>query len=289
MHQVLRMQSLRLSESSLRPARGKRLLSSLLQEVIVVRHGETEWNRELRVQGSTDIALNNKGWAQAQACADALKNEYMIGTTASAPITRIYSSPLSRASDTAWTIAQALSGGGDDVPVSISCHGALQEWNMGALEELRKEEASESFPADWKIFSQWANPYVCEEDASQCLTQGGESMDQVRRRAVQFIEDAVCQTKTNSAGPVICVTHGGVLGQLLRHVAEVGDQPNNMEEYIRPANACISRFAIHKYTKRWEISMWADTSHLVGDDVVPTETNYDAAKKKDGHPKAETG
>jgi broad specificity phosphatase PhoE len=83
---------------------------------------------------------------------------------------------------------------------------------------------------------------------------------------------------------VICVTHGGILGQLFRHVAEQGEIPEqDLEDYaaVRPANGCISRFAIYPPEKdnlsyRWKLISWADASHLVGD-ASPAETNYDAA------------
>jgi broad specificity phosphatase PhoE len=260
----------------------------------VVRHGETEWNRQLRVQGTTDIALNATGLAQARACADFLNQELGRKTTTTI---HIYSSTLSRASDTALEIAKSLSSTkknneDNDVHSLVSQqqqqHAALNEWNLGVLEGMRKDEASQQYPSDWKIFSQWASPHVTKADATQRISNGGESMEQVRSRAVEFLEDVVFRQEDNIT---ICVTHGGVLGQLLRHVAEQQQKNNNgvigshhdddeLEQYAtqRPANGCLSRFALSNNDdnndRQWKILSWADTSHLVGD-AAPIEADYD--------------
>ena len=66
-------------------------------KIYLVRHGETEWNRTNRFQGISDISLNARGKAQAEALAQALKDE---------PIDVVYSSPLTRARETAQAIRQ---------------------------------------------------------------------------------------------------------------------------------------------------------------------------------------
>jgi broad specificity phosphatase PhoE len=288
-------------------------------EVIVVRHGETDWNQQLRVQGVTDIPLNEKGLLQAKASAMALQSYIteVQQTQQEDPLSnvQIYSSHLKRASDTAKAIAESLSN--DTNKMLVQTTPALQEWNLGALEGLCKEEASVEFAEDWRIFSQWAHPMVSWQDARQLLSQGttgvagatggagGESMEQVRARAVGFIHERVEEgsrerlvsggEKTGPPPVLIFVTHGGVLGQLLRHVLagpstfpeedcwknvdrETMDSTN---DYSRPGNACISRFAIDTRTAStthnetvWRITSWADTSHLEGD-LAPIGANYD--------------
>ena len=71
------------------------------KEVIVVRHGETDWNRQLKVQGSTDIPLNDKGLLQAKATAQALLENYFPPPNSTTNI-RIISSPLVRAFENCW-------------------------------------------------------------------------------------------------------------------------------------------------------------------------------------------
>jgi broad specificity phosphatase PhoE len=264
-----------------------------------VRHGETEWNKELRVQGVTNVPLNEKGKRQAEACARILLQELSEGQQ---PLpSTIFSSPMLRASDTAKAIATELSSSinTDTKTIVLSHEDPLREWNLGCLEGLRKEEASTKYPNDWKIFSQWANPLVTSQLANQPITGGGESMEDVRVRAVSCLENLVLQAKDGGTSPIIAVTHGGVLGQLLRHVviAQYDDDDvdpklqqqyqqqqasaTTKSSYHRPQNACITKFMIHPLTRNWTIDQWADISHLMGDDdTKPIDTNYNASSSK---------
>jgi broad specificity phosphatase PhoE len=342
------------------------------RELIVVRHGETEWNRELRVQGVTDVPLNSKGILQASACArgiaERIAEEALLPMFPSSPSSPssprggppqlpslrrpvprvIHSSQMSRASATAEAIARSLSsssfhardGGTSDSDAnssslrdgegtggasSVSKHPALNEWNLGVLEGLRREEASRLFPDDWRIFSEWANPYVSTEHSQQRVSGGGESMEDVRLRVVAHLESLVLRDGSdgggiivvdndknskngaaaaamahhNLAADVVVVSHGGVLGQLLRHVL-VAQYPQDVQEekrlrdaasspsqvrnttmtshYPRPVNACITRFSIDPTTHEWTILSWADASHLVGE-AAPIDTNYAGSGK----------
>lgn len=286
------------------------------RQLIVVRHGETEWNRELRVQGVTDVPLNTKGRLQAAACAklfiDSMEGLYISSASASLPerpLPRmIYSSVMSRASETAKSIEQSITSiSGQTMKdrngtshsiweTSVSNLAALNEWNLGVLEGLRRNEASERFPHDWKVFSEWANPYVSTEHAN-CTISSGESMEDVRCRVVMCLESLLFEENevVSSLGndidgrnqpDVIVVSHGGVLGQLLRHVV-VAQYPMDAQDtirskqerkYPRPVNACITRFSIDPDTREWKILKWADSSHLVGD-AAPVDTDYAGSKQ----------
>lgn len=90
----------------------------------VLRHGQTQWNAELRLQGSTDIPLNETGRVQARTAAGFLKDQ---------AITRIISSPLSRAHETASIVAETLK-----VPVDIDAR--IIERSFGVFEGLTLEE-----------------------------------------------------------------------------------------------------------------------------------------------------
>jgi broad specificity phosphatase PhoE len=256
--------------------------------LIVVRHGETEWNKTLRVQGVTDVPLNAKGTLQAQTSAQALLEELQVQVNTNMPSV-IYSSAMRRASDTAQAIADALNKTVEESKedIVISKHGALNEWNLGVLEGLRKEEAMARYPDDWKIFSEWADPLVSREHAKTAI-MGGESMEDLRMRAVGCLEQLIGDSNASKDGesPVVVVTHGGVLGQLLRHVLvsqyplETHQEIRNVSllediqrKYHRPKNACITRFEIDTVTKEWNITDWANASHLVGE-AAPIDTNY---------------
>eukprot|EP00640_Fibrocapsa_japonica_P003759 CAMPEP_0113944804 /NCGR_PEP_ID=MMETSP1339-20121228/36905_1 /TAXON_ID=94617 /ORGANISM="Fibrocapsa japonica" /LENGTH=295 /DNA_ID=CAMNT_0000950125 /DNA_START=126 /DNA_END=1013 /DNA_ORIENTATION=+ /assembly_acc=CAM_ASM_000762 len=248
-------------------------------EVVVVRHGETDWNRQLRVQGTTDIALNHRGKAQAKACA-----EYLVNRYGDNPPRKVYSSVLSRASDTASAIAEAFSStrsfsqleSNDRRIVTTHVHNDLSEWNLGVIEGMKKDEAAQKISRDWAVFSQWANPYVSAKDSETKIAQG-ESMEDVRKRVVTFLEEACREVDSPLNCPVICATHGGVLGQLLRHVAEHGNSPEPILTLCgdnHPQNGSITRFSVVP-GEPWEIIEWAETKHLTGE-AQPVRTDYNA-------------
>lgn len=245
------------------------------QPVIVVRHGETDFNKALRVQGSTDIHLNEKGLAQAKASAQALVKLWKSKNYQTPSM--VFSSPLARAKETANAAAAALS-----CPAGVATVAGLREWNLGKVEGLTKEQAMQDFPEDWRVFSQWANPETPIEDARSPLSQG-ESMEQVRWRVVEAINDLARQNHSDGDNslPIICVTHGGVLGQLLRHVVQTQSGDAEPVKYHRPGNACMSHFlldfedeAASDSLPQWTIETWADTVHLTGD-LAPIGADYD--------------
>jgi len=235
--------------------------------LVVVRHGETDWNRELRVQGSTDIPLNGKGRAQAECCAKALASRF-AGQQVS---TEILSSELDRASGTAAAIATALAAvagaAGVAAVTRVRNDARLNEWDLGVLEGMNKEVAKVQHGDDWAIFSQWCSSYVKSEVALRPVS-GGESMEQVRVRAIECLEEA-CVQSLDPHRPVIVVTHGGVLGQLLRHAEQRGGEAG--ATYPSP-NASISTFMVEPGGK-WQLESWADTAHLSGD-AAPIMPDY---------------
>jgi len=251
--------------------------------LVVVRHGETDWNAQLRVQGTTDIPLNKRGLAQAAQSAKALSAEFGGSRAPSV----VYSSGLSRAVMTAQAVADALAAsrtaegnfqtpddGSSSDGVQVVLDNRLAEWNLGCLEGMRKEEAAAKHPVDWAVFSDWCNPR-CGPAVASKVVEGGESMDEVLLRAVASMEAAVSASPDNGV-PVIAVTHGGVLGQLLRHALACQEgaegKADGGTEYERAGNACVSRFLVVP-GERWEVVSWACTLHL-GGDTAPIVPKY---------------
>ena len=106
--------------------------------MLLVRHGETDWNREGRFQGQIDIPLNSTGMAQAQSASRFL---------ADVPLSRAYTSPMARPRQTAECILQAHPG------VPLTCHSGLVEIGHGLWEGQLEREIAASWPellADWK-------------------------------------------------------------------------------------------------------------------------------------------
>ena len=132
--------------------------------LLLIRHGETPWNRERRVQGCrSDTELGQRGREQAEKIALVLRKQR---------VDAIYSSPLKRAVDTAKAIAQACGLG-------VNVASDLREIDAGELEGLSQEELRKRYKEFWK---EWR-----ESDPSFPLP-GGESLEGLQRRAWGEIE-----------------------------------------------------------------------------------------------------
>ena len=136
-----------------------------------LRHGETDWNAVHRTQGSTDIALNANGVAQAEAAAAALVGRGIVA---------IISSPLGRARRTAEIVAQRLG-------VAVHIEPELREASFGVHE-------GETM-GDW--FAAWTRGEVVPE--------GGESFAAVRARVIPALHRVLAGN-----GPRLVVAHGGM-------------------------------------------------------------------------------
>lgn len=184
--------------------------------LLLVRHGETDWNAARRVQGSTDIPLNDTGRAQARETAATLAERF-AGTS---PI--VVSSDLSRARETAEIIATVL---GVDMPRTYS---QLRERAYGVAEGLTVEEYHEQFGA-------WDRENVPNAETSAHL----------RRRGVAAIRLVVRDARRRHAPrdmPVIAVAHGALISQLIRHAS--GDTLPLAGE--RLANASTHEFVVER-------------------------------------------
>jgi glucosyl-3-phosphoglycerate phosphatase len=152
--------------------------------LVLVRHGETDWNAASRAQGYTDIPLNATGHDQARALADALK--------ALGPV-RLWSSDLMRARQTAEYVATATG-----LPVEQDVR--LREYDVGARAGLTIAGFAERFPeehAAWLTHSE------------HLLVPGAETTAQVRDRLLPALRECVCALKPRETG--IVVLHGGCL------------------------------------------------------------------------------
>jgi broad specificity phosphatase PhoE len=150
-----------------------------MSSLLLARHGETDWNRDHRVQGHTDVALNAAGRAQADALADSLD-----GTR----IDAVYSSDLSRAVETADAVARRH---GLDVVVDTD----LREKNFGSWEGLTDVEIADRFPDS--VRGRWGD---------------GESTEDVAARVLPAIERIRARHPGES---VLVVSHGGPIRIIL--------------------------------------------------------------------------
>lgn len=188
-----------------------------MTHLVLVRHGETEWNRVGRVQGSTDIPLNDTGRHQAQHAARELAS--LIEIT---PETVIISSDLVRAHETAQIIAAEL--GVDDVRTDPD----LRERAYGEAEGTSAAE----------FLSRWGAWHTAE-------VPGAESREDVRDRALRAIQRATTDLRLRtapSAASLVMVAHGALIRELIRH-ASGGELPLEGE---RLANASLTHFLVER-------------------------------------------
>jgi alpha-ribazole phosphatase len=156
-------------------------------EIILVRHGETEWNAAEIFRGRADVALNENGLRQAQLLAAYLKDE---------KIDAVYSGPLSRAVKTAQAIASP-----HNLPVNIVAN--LNDIDCGEWEGLPLAEVKQKYE---EIYRDWV------DTPEQVRIPGGESLDEVLNRALPFVQDAVTRIEE---GKIVLVSHRAVLKVLI--------------------------------------------------------------------------
>ena len=154
-----------------------------------MRHGETDWNAERRVQGKTDRPLNDTGRAQARALAAQL---------AAVPIAAVYSSDLSRALETARIVADARD-------LRVTPDPELRERDFGTWEGLTDVEILERFPASRT--GPWGDAETREELEMRVLAA-------LRRISARHPGETI-----------LVVTHGGPLRTMLAHVSGDGSGP----------------------------------------------------------------
>lgn len=147
----------------------------------LIRHGETAWNVEGRMQGHSDIPLGDNGREQAQHVAQTLSH---------ISIDAIYSSPLSRAAETAKIISETVG-----LPVTIN--EGLKERNLGTLEGKSQAEMHAIYP-DWGTMT--------EEERFKDNREGTESGENTSTRVLRTLQEIA---KTHEGKQIIAVTHGG--------------------------------------------------------------------------------
>jgi len=213
-----------------------------MTELILLRHGETDWNRELRFQGHVDVSLNATGLEQARRLAQRL-----AGETAH----RLYVSDLQRAQQTAQPVAEELGL----APVSDP---ALREQSFGAVDGMRVDDIKAQHPQAWEGWLRF------EEDFSM---PEGESTRQFHARVMDAVQRMAAAHRGET---VVVVTHGGVLDMIYRTARSLG--LNGPRQSDIP-NAGLNRVRVRD--GRIDILAWADVEHLAN---LPPQPVYDQRK-----------
>lgn len=201
-------------------------------EFIVVRHGETAWNAEGRIQGHLDSPLNEEGLAQALLVGERLAREAFDA---------LYCSDLSRTRQTAQPLA-------DRTGLQPRLRQELRERHLGVFQGLTGRECQEKFPEDYRRFQTRDPDHVVPE---------GESIRQLYARVAAFFD----QLAASHAGERLAVvTHGGVLDALYRKVKAM---PLERARDFTVYNASVNRITCRDGD--WQLVEWGDISHLTRD------------------------
>jgi broad specificity phosphatase PhoE len=179
--------------------------------IVLVRHGETDWNREHRFQGHADQPLNDAGREQARELADLLQDEQA---------TALYTSPLLRANETARIVGERLGL----VPQELE---ALREIDVGDWQGLTIDEVRERFPERAAVgwHAGWTN---------------GETHEELSARVVPALLELA---RLHSDGRVVGVTHAGPIRAAL--MSALGLSQEETRALIGPLQNCaVFRFGV---------------------------------------------
>jgi len=197
--------------------------------VCLVRHGETAWNAEGRVQGQLDVPLNGVGLAQARAVASVLCAERFDA---------LYSSDLVRVTQTAEPLAQLLK-------LPLRTDARLRERHYGMFQTLTYAEVKVKHPEDYARFRAKELDYDFRT---------GESLRAFYDRSIACLRGIAARHPGES---VLVFTHGGVLEMAYRFAK--GLDLRTVRDFEIP-NAALNRLAIDG--DAWSVLAWADCAHL---------------------------
>ena len=198
--------------------------------LLLVRHGETEWNAQRRYQGQSDMPLSEFGKRQA---------ELVTKRLAGRAIDAVYASDLKRA----WQTAQAIVAQNG---LDVFSEPRLRELKFGVLEGLTFEEAEIQYP---RMIAAWI------EDFNN-TPEGAETIDQFNARIVSLLGDL---KDKHDEQVVLLVAHGGPLSEILRVVLGLSSE---RRWYIEMENASLSEILIAEdYVA---LNRLNDTCHLAG-------------------------
>ncbi len=199
--------------------------------IVAIRHGETEWNVDTRIQGHRDIPLNATGRWQAARTADALVDE---------GIAAVYSSDLSRALQTAAVLGAALA-------LPVVTDPRLRERAFGVFEALTFAEVEACWPAE---AHRWA------QRDPEFAPDGGESLRAVCARCIGAVTGLA---EAHAGQTIVVVAHGGVMDCLYRAAMHLDLQSKRSWPL---GNASINRL-LHT-GEGLTLVGWGDTRHLDG-------------------------
>jgi len=203
-----------------------------MEALLLARHGETDWNATGRFQGQTDVPLNAKGLAQAEALA---RSPRLRG------VRTIYTSDLQRSLQSAQAVASALA-------CPLIPDPRLRELNYGAWEGMTREEIAAAYPELWAQRLKDQN----------IMPPGAEALEDAAERLRGFLADL---RTARPEGGVLVMTHGGLLSVL---ACVVTGLPLHRRFIFRTGNTGLCMLGLGEDSDGF-VRLWNDTCHLDGD------------------------
>jgi broad specificity phosphatase PhoE len=199
-----------------------------MAKLILARHGETMWNVEKVFRGRADVGLDDVGIKQAE-----LLGKYLSNWELEA----IYASPIRRALETANIVARYQK-------VSVRIAEGLTDFDFGEWQSLSEQQVRRLYP---DLFNEWHN------NPDKVRMSGGESLEDVRRRAVEVVNDIVSRHQGN----VLLVSHRVVIKVLICCLLGLDNS------HFRNINQDVGGITIFDYVDgRFVLTRHNDTSHL---------------------------
>jgi len=199
-----------------------------MTKLILARHGETMWNVEKVFRGRADVGLDDVGIKQAE-----LLGKYLSNWELEA----IYASPIRRALETANIVARYQK-------VSVRIAEGLTDFDFGEWQSLSEQQVRRLYP---DLFNEWHN------NPDKVRMPGGESLEDVRRRAVEVVNDIVSRHQGN----VLLVSHRVVIKVLICYLLGLDNS------HFRNINQDVGGITIFDYVDgRFVLTRHNDTSHL---------------------------
>ena len=222
-----------------------------MTDFLLIRHGETAWNRELRFQGQLDVPLNDMGLLQAQRLKTRMTQALSTWQAEGRVPRRLISSDLLRAQQTAQPVAEVLGQ-------SCVLHSGLREQCFGVFEGLRSSDIRAQYPDAWQKWLAF--------DADVAV-EGAESTRAFHARVMTTLQGLANEYPREH---VVLVTHGGVLDMIWREA--------KMQSLSGPRVCDIPNAGMNQVTWRDGdlcIHVWADAAHLTD---LPEQPVYSQAR-----------
>ncbi|MEE8390110.1 MAG: histidine phosphatase family protein [Anaerolineae bacterium] len=204
-----------------------------MTRIVLIRHGQTVWNREQRFRGQTDVELDEFGLRQAEAT-----GRYVAARW---PVVAVYASPLQRTMQTAEAVARAQGLTADPVD-------GLLDINFGEWQGQLGQEVAQRYP---ELFRAW------EQTPHTVRLPGGEGLDDVRSRVVAGLDEVIAR---HAGQQVALISHTVVNRVLLCAVLGWG---NERFWRLRQETCAVNVFDVED-DGDFSIGLLNDTSHLQG-------------------------